>query len=148
MNSKRDLTEYLGVNEVIDWTNGELMALAKELSHSCKNEEAIIKRTFDWVRDNIQHSLDFQRTEVTCRASDVLAVGTRYCYATESSAGGIIAGKRNPSRILLPAIDHKRRSGSVLSSCLKRCLLARPRLVSNRCTWKQSWCGCAIHSAD
>ena len=50
------------------------------------------------MRDRIEHSIDFKRDEITCIASDVLAVGTGLCYAKSHllvallRANGIPAG--------------------------------------------------------
>jgi len=39
------------------------------------------KLVFEWVRDNIPHTNDAKRQEVTCTASQVLGAGTGICYA-------------------------------------------------------------------
>lgn len=70
---------FLGPGNVVDFTHPAIAKLAAELSSTTPEETG--KRCFDWVRDNIQHSIDFKREEVPYIASDVLAVGTGFCTA-------------------------------------------------------------------
>lgn len=78
MNQHRD---FLAVSDVVDWQDTQIVRLAAELAENAQDDETIARRTFEWVRDNIEHSVDCNRSEVTCRASDVLKVGTGFCYA-------------------------------------------------------------------
>ena len=41
----------------------------------------VAKSCFEWVRDEVRHSLDYQQNPVTWRASDVMLHRTGYCYA-------------------------------------------------------------------
>lgn len=72
---------YLAASDMIDYTHPDVRALAAEIRGTHTDDSAIARHCFEWVRDHIQHSLDFQRTELTCRASDVQAKRTGYCYA-------------------------------------------------------------------
>jgi len=75
------MNQYLVSSEYIDWKHPLVSAKAAELAIGCDSEEVIAKRCFEFVRDAIQHSWDYRRNPVTCRASDVLIHGTGYCYA-------------------------------------------------------------------
>jgi transglutaminase-like putative cysteine protease len=55
------------------------------------------RHCFEWVRDEIQHSSDFKRNPVTCRASDVLAAGTGYCYAKSHLLAALLGANRIPA---------------------------------------------------
>ncbi len=87
---------YLGACDVIDWKNRDVSALATELKGPDATTSA--RRCFEFVRDEIRHSSDFQLNPVTCRASEVLEHGTGYCYAKSHllcallRANGIPAG--------------------------------------------------------
>jgi len=72
---------FLKATEIIDWTHPLVSSKARELSTGLAGAVDIARRCFEWVRDEIQHSSDFERNPVPCRASDVLAAGTGYCYA-------------------------------------------------------------------
>ncbi len=76
-----ELRDFLAVSDVIDWQDEQIVRLAATLADGAQDDETIARRTFEWVRDNIEHSTDFGRSEVTCRASEVLKVGTGFCYA-------------------------------------------------------------------
>jgi transglutaminase-like putative cysteine protease len=42
---------------------------------------AVARRCFEWVRDEIKHSVDYGLMPVTCAAFDVLREGSGFCYA-------------------------------------------------------------------
>lgn len=91
-----DLAPFLAASDVVDYRHPAIAALARTLAGGSQADCA--KRCYDWVRDRIEHSIDFNRDEVTCIASDVLAVGTGLCYAKSHllvallRANGIAAG--------------------------------------------------------
>lgn len=93
-----DLEPFLESTAVIDWRAPAIVSLANELSVTASEQLSLARRTFEWVRDNIEHCLDFNRDEVTCKASDVLLIGTGFCYAKSHllaallRANGIAAG--------------------------------------------------------
>jgi hypothetical protein len=72
---KTKVEQFLKATEIIDWTHALVVSKAKELSTGLARTEHIARRCFEWVRDEIQHSVDFRRNPVTCRASDVLVGG-------------------------------------------------------------------------
>lgn len=76
-----DRNDYLSASDTVDWKNDKVQLLAAELARDTDDEHALVSRCFEWVRDNIQHCMDFGRSEVTCSASEVLRVGTGFCYA-------------------------------------------------------------------
>lgn len=72
---------FLAADAVIDWRHPTILALAARLREESSDPVEIARRSFVWVRDQIPHCLDSQRDEVTCVASEVLRVGTGFCYA-------------------------------------------------------------------
>lgn len=91
------MQKFLAVSEIIDWQDAKVQALAKQLAEGCADEEAIAGRCFEWVRDQIQHSVDYQRHEVTCKASEVLAQGTGYCYAKSHLLAALLRANGIPA---------------------------------------------------
>ncbi len=89
---------FLESTELIDWKNDGVLSLAAKLRSRSSNELSCAQITFQWVRDQVQHSLDHCRSEVTCRASEVLDLRTGVCYAKSHllaallRASGIAAG--------------------------------------------------------
>lgn len=72
---------FLQSSAMIDWEHPTVLAQAKDLAVVGDPVELVVRRCFEWVRDEIKHSGDFSLTVVTCRASDVLREGTGLCYA-------------------------------------------------------------------
>ena len=68
-------------SRIIDSDHAEVLRLAGNLRGDCRDRVEIARRCFEWVRDEVQHSHDFQRNPVTCAASEVLEHRTGYCYA-------------------------------------------------------------------
>ncbi len=75
------MEKYLRVSEVIDWQHPKIVECAQQIASGHKTSTAIAKACFEWVRDEIFHSCDYQMNPLTCRASDVLRYQTGYCYA-------------------------------------------------------------------
>lgn len=75
------MEKFLKSTEYIDWTSTNVFLKARELSAGLNDDKLIAKKCFEFVRDEIKHSKDFQLNPVTAKASDVLKHGTGYCYA-------------------------------------------------------------------
>jgi transglutaminase-like putative cysteine protease len=76
-----EIADYLEVNEIIDWHHPAVRAQAKVLAQEGDPVQEVARRCFEWVRDEIRHSVDFRLNPVTCTASDVLRHRTGFCYA-------------------------------------------------------------------
>ena len=95
-----DLTnraEYLASTDVVDWDHADVRQLADDLADGESDPVLIAKRCFEWVRDEIQHSMDFDRTELTCSASDVLARRTGFCYAKSHLLAALLRANEIPA---------------------------------------------------
>ena len=91
-----DFEPFLACDTVIDWRHPQILSLADRLRHEASNRTDQIASTFRWVRDSIQHSLDFHRDEVTCQASEVLHVGTGFCYAKAHLLAALLRAQEIP----------------------------------------------------
>lgn len=74
-----------------------MLALAKQLASGAVNEADIAQKCFEFVRDNIKHSWDYQLNPVTCKASDVLKHGTGYCYAKSHLLAALLRANNIPA---------------------------------------------------
>jgi transglutaminase-like putative cysteine protease len=92
-----DSQEYLGSSEYIDCGHPAIVAKAAELAAHASCQIEVARRCFEFVRDQIQHSVDFRRNPVTCRASDVLAHATGYCYAKSHLLAALLRVNRIPA---------------------------------------------------
>ncbi len=73
---------YLKATDIIDYHASTVQDQAKNLSFGCNNDEEIAKACFEFVRDAIKHSGDYPSDiSTTCKASEVLAYQTGWCYA-------------------------------------------------------------------
>lgn len=93
------MDNYLASSEVIDWDNPLVMEKAKEISQGLVNSEEIAKVCFEYVRDEIKHSNDYQLNPVTCKASEVLEYKTGYCYAKSHLLAALLRANGIPAGI-------------------------------------------------
>lgn len=91
------MESYLQASEIIDWQNPKILELAKTIASKNDTLEAIAKACFEWVRDKIHHSYDYQMNPVTCRASDVLKYRTGYCYAKSHLLAALLRANGIPA---------------------------------------------------
>jgi hypothetical protein len=89
--------QYLSASTYIDWNTPAITSLAKELAADSDKSEDIIRRCFEFVRDEIKHSWDYQQNPVTCKASDVLLYGTGYCYAKSHLLAALLRANNIPA---------------------------------------------------
>lgn len=91
------MKQYLQVSEVIDWQHPDILAYAKQIAFDCETPVAIAQACFEWVRDEIHHSVDYQMNPVTWRASDVLQYKTGYCYAKSHLLAALLRANQIPA---------------------------------------------------
>lgn len=88
---------YLANSHYIDWQDEQVVAVAKQLASNTAGCVQIAKNCFEFVRDQIKHSVDFQMNPVTCTASDVLKYGTGYCYAKSHLLAALLRANGIPA---------------------------------------------------
>lgn len=92
------MSPYLRPTEVIDWQHLAILQQAAQLaSHTSNDPLATAAACFEWVRDEIRHSRDFEMNPVTWRASDVLRHRTGYCYAKSHLLAALLRAKGIPA---------------------------------------------------
>jgi transglutaminase-like putative cysteine protease len=91
------MEEFLAATDVIDWQDSQVAQLARRLADGAADPKEVARRCFEWVRDEIEHSTDFGRVEVTCRASDVLAARTGFCYAKSHLLAALLRANAIPA---------------------------------------------------
>jgi len=95
--SEQRMAPYLESSRYIDWHHPAVAQKAAELGAGASSEHELVKRCFEFVRDAIQHSVDYQRNPVTCAASDVLLHGTGYCYAKSHLLAALLRANGVPA---------------------------------------------------
>ncbi len=88
--------DFLAATSVVDWRDPAVLAQAERLGRPGDAVE-IAMRCFEWVRDEIQHCMDFGRPEVTCNASDVVEQGTGFCYAKSHLLAALLRANGIPT---------------------------------------------------
>jgi transglutaminase-like putative cysteine protease len=81
-----NIQDYLKKSEVINYDHRLIVDRCRELEKDMvmkgeKDEISLIKRIYEFVRDDIDHSGDIGAQEVTCNASEVLELGHGICCA-------------------------------------------------------------------
>lgn len=76
-----NMARYLASSKIIDFENLDIQKTAVYLSKDIEDEIQLIKTVYEFVRDEISHSMDIGSNEVTYRASDVLKYKQGLCFA-------------------------------------------------------------------
>ena len=88
---------YLASTTYIDWEHPSIKAKAAEFAAAACSQEDLVRRSFEFVRDEIKHSWDYRLNPVTCIASDVLKHGTGYCYAKSHLLAALLRANGIPA---------------------------------------------------
>lgn len=92
-----ELARFLEDTFEIDWQAPAIMERAAALTRHCETETERIRALFEWVRDDIDHSLDVETNTVTCRASDVLKQRTGLGFAKSHLLVALLRARGIPS---------------------------------------------------
>lgn len=76
-----NIQDYLKMNEIIDYDHKLIVEKCHELEKGTEDEIILIKKIYEFVRDDIYHSGDIGEQKVTCKASEVLEFGHGICCA-------------------------------------------------------------------
>jgi transglutaminase-like putative cysteine protease len=76
-----NILDYLNMNEIIDYDHKLIVEKCLELEKGTEGEISLIKKIYEFVRDDIHHSEDIGEEGVTCTASEVLEFGHGICCA-------------------------------------------------------------------
>jgi transglutaminase-like putative cysteine protease len=91
------MDKYLQASQIIDWQDPSILDLANTIKLEHQTIEKIAKACFEWVRDEVRHSVDYQMNPVTCVASDVLKYKTGYCYAKSHLLAALLRANNIPA---------------------------------------------------
>ena len=89
---------YLAASPYINFDHPAVAAQAAALAEGAGADPLdVVKRCFEFVRDEIKHSVDFKLNPVTCKASDVLQHRTGYCYAKSHLLAALLRANGIPT---------------------------------------------------
>ncbi len=89
--------DFLASTDVVDWYHADVRTLAWYLAGGESDLVEVARRCFEWVREEIRHSVDFGETVVTCEASDVLTHRTGFCYAKSHLLAALLRANGVPA---------------------------------------------------
>jgi transglutaminase-like putative cysteine protease len=91
------MEDFLQETEEVDYSHLSIRELAAELASKAQDELDLVKRAFEFVRDEIAHSWDIRSRRVTRRASEVLHFKEGICYAKSNLLCAILRGQGIPA---------------------------------------------------
>ncbi|HWV14791.1 MAG TPA: transglutaminase family protein [Cellvibrio sp.] len=100
------MREFLESSKYIDWKSSSITEMAARLAKKAESEQEIVKRCFEFVRDEIRHSLDYKLNTITCKASDVLKEQTGFCFAKSHLLAALLRANNIPAALLYQRIAY------------------------------------------
>jgi hypothetical protein len=91
------LAPFLRVTRIVDWETPEVAVLAGRLASGRVSPSEVACAAFEWVRDQVLHTVDHARDPVTCSASEVLRAGTGFCYAKSHLLAALLRANGIPA---------------------------------------------------
>jgi transglutaminase-like putative cysteine protease len=91
------MQRYLQASLYIDFEDQGIVAQAAMLASQAQSQHDLVRRSFEFVRDEIRHSADFKLNPVTRKASEVLRLGTGYCYAKSHLLAALLRANGVPA---------------------------------------------------
>jgi transglutaminase-like putative cysteine protease len=83
--------------DVIDYGHPAVKEKATELYAKSINEDDFVKKTYEFVRDEVFHSWDIQSSRITCKASEALLFKEGICYAKSNLLCALLRSKAIPA---------------------------------------------------
>lgn len=99
------MKEFLQESSIIDYSTLSIQKLANELSHGLSTDKEIVKKCFEYVRDNIRHSGDYKDNIVTLKASEVLENKTGWCYAKSHLLAALLRVNNVPCALIYQRLN-------------------------------------------
>jgi transglutaminase-like putative cysteine protease len=93
------MNSYLQAGTYIDFHHPVVAAKALELSHGVDGKEAVAKRCFEFVRDEIAHTGDAGHGFSTVKASEVLEQRQGWCYAKSHLLAALLRANGIPTAL-------------------------------------------------
>jgi hypothetical protein len=90
------LQPYLQACPIIDFNEPSVLRQAQELSSGLSTDLEISRACFEFVRDEIKHTFDYQINTITLTASQVLKHGTGFCYAKSHLLAALLRANNIP----------------------------------------------------
>ncbi len=107
LNQVDNIKDYLDDSEILDYYNSVIQEKTLEISRSSKNQFETIKNIYEFVRDEIPHSLDIGDQQVTFKASEVLNNGQGICFAKSNLLAAMLRFLEVPTGFCYQRLTHE-----------------------------------------
>jgi transglutaminase-like putative cysteine protease len=104
---EEDIMEYLERSQIIDYHDPGIQKKALELSLNSQNRTEMVKNVYEFVRDEIPHSLDIGGQIVTFKASEVLKEGQGLCFAKSNLLAAMLRFLEIPTGFCYQKLTHE-----------------------------------------
>jgi len=106
------MSPFLRSTMIVNWDHPEVLALASYLAKQADNPQELITRTFNWVRDQIEHSWEYQKEAVPLKASDVLINKHGCCFAKSHLLAALLRANGISTGFAYQQVDNEWGAGS------------------------------------
>ena len=96
---EKRLEPYLRPTEFIDFEDGNVASVARSIKSSASGRRNLVKRTFEYVRDQVSHSYDAGLRTPAAKASEVLQAGGGICWGKANLLAALLRANGIPSGI-------------------------------------------------
>lgn len=103
---KNDLKEYTRSSQWVDYETPEIQKKALELSQDLDGPE-MVENIYNFVRDEIDHSMDASQDMVTFKASEVLKEGHGICFAKSNLLAALLRFMGIPTGFCYQRLVHE-----------------------------------------
>ena len=103
---KDDLKEYTRSSQWVDYETPEIQKKALELSQDLDGPE-MVENIYNFVRDEIDHSMDASQDMVTFKASEVLKEGHGICFAKSNLLAALLRFMGIPTGFCYQRLVHE-----------------------------------------
>lgn len=91
------LEDYLQELDVVDYNHPFIIEKVNQLFAESLHDIDIVRTAFEFVRDEISHSMDINSSRITCKASEVLYYKEGICHAKANLLAAILRKKGIPT---------------------------------------------------
>lgn len=91
------MEKFLEATEVINYHDPAIQSMAADIDALSSSDAEVAKRCFEFVRDEIRHTGDVGRGMTTLKASEVLRLGSGWCYAKSHLLAALLRANGIPA---------------------------------------------------
>ena len=92
-----DPDDYLAGDDLVDIADVGVVALAASLREQSPSDAEFARAAFEWVRDQVSHSLDVQDPQITVSAAEALSGRVGLCFAKSHLLVALLRAEGIPS---------------------------------------------------